>query len=110
MPLPLSFIHMRSRGHIAVSNVATNNRLSIMATDQYFTVPHLFLQESGHSTGILVESTGILLQFHWNKNGIKQTKVEILIYFSTLPSSMSSARFRWNPMECWNSTGNPQEW
>ena len=47
---------------------------------QYFTVPHLFLQESGHSSGIPVESIGIPLEFHWNKNGIKQTKVEILIY------------------------------
>ena len=26
---------------------------------QYFTVPHLFLQESGHSSGIPVESSGI---------------------------------------------------
>ena len=26
---------------------------------QYLTVPHLFLQESSHSSGILVESTGI---------------------------------------------------
>ena len=44
---------------------------------QYFTVPHLFLQESGHSSGILVESTGILVEscrnpvipveFHWNQ-------------------------------------------
>ena len=43
---------------------------------QYFTVPHLFLQESGHSSGIPVEScrnpvipvesTGI----HWNSTGI----------------------------------------
>ena len=49
--------------------------------NQYFTVPHLFLQESGHSSGILQESshsTGIPL----DKNGIKQTKVEILIYLS----------------------------
>ena len=38
---------------------------------QYFTVPHLFLQESGHSSKIPVE-------FHWNKTGIKQPKVEIL--------------------------------
>ena len=70
-----------------------------LPTEQYFTVPHLFLQESGHSSGIPVESTGIhrnssgilqesthssgiLLEFHWNKSGIKQTKVEILIYLS----------------------------
>ena len=31
---------------------------------------------------IPVESTGIPLEFDWNKNGIKQTKVEILIYSS----------------------------
>ena len=30
--------------------------------DQYFTVPHLFLQESSHSSGIPVESTGILVE------------------------------------------------
>ena len=41
---------------------------------QYFTVPHLFLQESSHSSRIPVESTGI----HRNSTGIKQTKVEIL--------------------------------
>ena len=29
---------------------------------QYFTVPHLFLQESSHSSGIPVESTGIPLE------------------------------------------------
>ena len=45
----------------------------MMGGRQYFAVPHLFLQESSYSSGIL-------LQFHWNKNGIKQTKVEILIY------------------------------
>ena len=43
---------------------------------QYFTVPHLFLQESGHSSGIPVESTGIPVEscrnpvipveFQWN--------------------------------------------
>ena len=49
---------------------------------QYFTVPHLFLQEFGHSSGIPVDSCGVPLEFHWNKNGIKQTKVEILIYWS----------------------------
>ena len=48
---------------------------------QYFTVPHLFLQESGHSSGIHRNFTGIPL---WNKNGIKQAKVEILIYLSQL--------------------------
>jgi len=43
---------------------------------QYFTVPHLFLQESYHSSGIPVESTGIYrndripLEFHWNRTGI----------------------------------------
>ena len=71
---------------------------------QYFTVPHLFLQESGHSSGIPVESTGIPvescrnplipvefqwnpqestgipLEFHWNKTGIQQAKVEILYF------------------------------
>ena len=45
-------------------------------------IPAGILQESGHSSGIPVESTGIPLEFHWNKNGIKQTKVEILIYLS----------------------------
>ena len=40
------------------------------------------LQESSHSSGIPVDSSGILLEFHWNENGIKQTKVEILIYWS----------------------------
>jgi len=29
---------------------------------------------------------------------------------STLPSSMSSGRFRQNPMECWNSIQIPPEW
>ena len=66
--------------------------IDILPLTQYFTVPHLFLQESGHSsripvesTGIPVEfqwnpqeSTGIPLEFHWNKTGIKQTKVKIL--------------------------------
>ena len=52
----------------------------MVATTQYFTVPHLFLQESGHSSGIPVESTGIPVEscrnplipveFHWNKTGI----------------------------------------
>ena len=50
--------------------------------NKYFTVPHLFLQKSSHSSRIPVEPIGILLVFHWNKNGIKQTKVEILIYLS----------------------------
>ena len=50
--------------------------------NKYFTVPHLFLQNSSHSSRIPVEPIGILLVFHWNKNGIKQTKVEILIYLS----------------------------
>ena len=37
-------------------------------------IPVGILQESSHSSGIAVESTGI----HWNKTEIKQTKVEIL--------------------------------
>ena len=52
---------------------------------QYFTVPHLFLQESCRNPVIPVEfqwnpqeSTGSPLEFHWNKTEIKQTKVEIL--------------------------------
>ncbi|EDQ98612.1 uncharacterized protein LACBIDRAFT_335810 [Laccaria bicolor S238N-H82] len=43
------------------------------ATRQYFTVPHLFLQESSHSTGIPVESTGICRNsrgIQWNYTGI----------------------------------------
>ena len=59
-------------------------------------IPAGILQESGHSSGILqesshsnripVESIGIPLEFHWNKNGIKHTKVEILLYLSQFSS------------------------
>ena len=34
-------------------------------------IPAGILQESGHSSGIPVESIGIPLEFHWNKNGIR---------------------------------------
>ena len=40
-----------------------------------------------NSGGILQESSiGILVEFHWHENGIKQTKVEILIYLSQFSS------------------------
>ena len=60
---PLSFFTQEIRGHLAISDIVTNN-----GGMQYFTVPHLFLQESGHSSGIPVESTGI----HRNSSGILQ--------------------------------------
>ena len=40
-----------------------------VTTAQYFTVPHLFLQESSHSSGIPLESSRnpvIPVEFHWN--------------------------------------------
>ena len=42
---------------------------------------------------IPVESTGIPQEFHWNKNGIKQTKVEILIYLSQFLKLCRSIQF-----------------
>ena len=39
---------------------------SLVTTMPYLTFPHLFLQESSHSSGIPVEFTGI----HWNSAGI----------------------------------------
>ena len=44
-------------------------QIKAMQTEQYFTVPHLFLQESGHSSGIPVESCRnpvIPVDFQWN--------------------------------------------
>jgi hypothetical protein len=43
--------------------------MNIQSIVQYFTVPHLFLQESSHSSGIPVESCRnpvIPAEFHWN--------------------------------------------
>ena len=57
-----------------------------MRERQYFAVPHLFLQESSYSSAIL-------LKFHWNMNGIKQTKVEILIYSSQFLKLCRSMHF-----------------
>ena len=101
------FPNCRSLNHQKRSKIGWDMAKNIFIRNlQYFTVPHLFLQESGHSSEIPVESTGIPrnssgilqesshsrgipvdscgipLEFHWNKNGIKQTKVEILIYLS----------------------------
>ena len=66
---------------VHVDYVGDGKVLAIVIDDQYFTVPHLFLQESGHSSGIPVESTGILVEscrnplipveFCWNSTGIR---------------------------------------
>ena len=71
---------------IALLDVITKVLSACVKETQYFTVPHLFLQESSHSSRIPVESIGIPLEFHWNKNGIKHTKVDILLYLSQFSS------------------------
>ena len=104
-----SFIHLVSITIIwlFVSPANFNPAKCVCITVQYFTVPHLFLQESGHSSGIPVESTGILrnssgilqesshssgilLEFHWNSTGIRMESSRLRLKYSFIQVSFSS--------------------